>query len=234
MRAYLSRLVVADIVYQDIAHHIHLRQLSTLLVGNGVVADASREEYVRQSVDDQSVDLLRHGDVKRPGTRGDVSQQQPLFLGDNSCRHSRSEIIDYDYCIGGMLGQITLKLRHHLTCQFVKILTLHTKEDIWRCYLQIVKETALQRGIIGSAGIYQSTLYPTGGRECLDCSYNWGYLNEIRTSTRENTYIQCLFSFYYFSLNNSLIPPMLPMTLVASYGRYTVFVLSPLASSSII
>lgn len=57
----------AQIIDQHIAYHVNLRQFGTLAIGNGVVANARREQDVAQAVDDQTVDLLGHADVEATG-----------------------------------------------------------------------------------------------------------------------------------------------------------------------
>ena len=78
----------AEVVDEDVAHHIDFRQLCSLTIGNAIVADACGEKQVRETVDDEAVDLLRHIDIEGACACGNMGQQDTLLLGDDGSGHS--------------------------------------------------------------------------------------------------------------------------------------------------
>ena len=139
-----------------------------------------------------------------------MGQQQPLLLGDDGCRHGAGEVVDNYHRIGGMVLQIGLKGSHHLTGELVEVIAFHPQTHVGTRNLEVVEERILERSIIGTAGKHQLAVY-VGTLLTLSSHHtqHWCHLDEIRPGTYENTDV-------HPSLNNSLIPPMLPSIFVAS------------------
>ena len=78
----------AEVVDEDVAHHIDFRKFRSLTIGNAIVADACGEEQVRETVDDEAVDLLRHMDIEGACACGTMGPQDTLLLGDDGSGHS--------------------------------------------------------------------------------------------------------------------------------------------------
>ena len=187
-RALHALLQESDVVDEHIAHHIYLREFGSLLVGDAVVRDARREEDIRQTINHQSVDFLRHGDIEAAGTCCNMRQLHALLLGNDSHGHRRSQVIYYDDHIRRMLLQIALKLSHHLSGKLVHVLAVHAQTHIRLPDIQIREQGILQRLIVLSTREHQFVFHIFALlTRILYRSNHRSLLNEVRSRSGHNT-----------------------------------------------
>ena len=86
----------AEIVYQNVAHHIHLTLGHALVGGVARRGDTSREKQVAQAVNHQAVHLFRHGNIERAGAGHKMSQPDAALLGYDGGGHGGGQVIDDD------------------------------------------------------------------------------------------------------------------------------------------
>ena len=187
-RALHALLQESDVVNEHIAHHIYLREFGSLLVGDAVVRDTRREEDIRQTINHQSVDFLRHGDIEAAGTCRNMRQLHALLLGNDSHGHRRSQVIYHDDHIRRMLLQIALKLSHHLSGKLVHVLAVHTQIYIRLPDVQVRKQGILQRLVVLTTREHQLILHIFALLlGVLYRSNHRSHLNEVRSRSGHNT-----------------------------------------------
>ena len=150
-----SVAVHAQRVHQDIAHQISVRRLRLLACGHTGALHTRRKQVVGQGIDDQTVDLLRHRDVERTGASHEVSQPDAALLGDDSSRHRRSEVVDHNHHVDGMLVEQTVEFGHHTTRNLIQPVAVDTQTHIGLRHLEISKQRGLKRGVVPTPCINQ-------------------------------------------------------------------------------
>ena len=113
-----------------------------------------------------------------------MSQTDAPFLGDDSRRHCRGQIIDDDHHIDGMLIEEAVESRHHLTRDFIETRGVDPQEELRTGHLQVIEERRLQCRIVGRARIDQQTLSLS---VITNRSHEGRYLYEIRPGTGQDT-----------------------------------------------
>ena len=192
LRTLHTLLQEPDVINEYITHHIDLRKFGTLLVGDTVVGDTCGEENIRESINHQTVDFLRHRDIEATGTCGDVSQLNALLLGDDSHSHGRSQIIHHNHHIRRILLEIALKLCHHHTRQLIHILTFHAQINIRLADTQVREKRIFKGLIVFATGIDQLALHLLARfLGILYRSHHRSHLNEVWSGTCYNTNFLC-------------------------------------------
>ena len=170
-------------VHEDIADHIDLVHLGTFTGSDAARTDTCRKQQVGQSVNHQSVNLLGHVDVKRTRASHQMSQAQSVLLGDNSGGHGRGEVVDNDDGMGVVGLEIVFELAHNAPCELVEVVAVDTQEDIRTGHLEVAEECGLERGVVGTSGIYELV---TTAFCLLDGANQWGNLDEVGASAGED------------------------------------------------
>jgi hypothetical protein len=163
-----------------------------------VAANASREEQVGESVDNEAVDLLRHRDVERACACYKMSQQNALLLCDDSRSHCRSEVVNNDNDICRMLLKIALVGRHNLTRKLVEVNAVDTKTYVGATDLKVVEERRLECRVVLATCVNQTATYLFAfSLSLVNGTNDWGNLNEVGTCANKYTNVHILLLFFF-------------------------------------
>ena len=88
--------------------------------------DTGSEEQVAESVDNEAIDFLGHGDIERASACHDMCQPESSLLGYDSGSHRRCQVVNNDDGVHRVTVEIVLEGCHHLSRQFIQILTVNT------------------------------------------------------------------------------------------------------------
>ena len=182
-------MIVTQIIHQNITHSVNFRKFGALLVGYRIVTDAGSEKDVAESINNKAINFLRHGDIKRTSTCSNMCQKNALLLGNDTCCHGRSQIVNDNDCISRILLKIKFKLRHHTTCEFIKVFTVNSKKLVGTFNSKFIEERLFKSRIIFRTSIHQSICRFISVFTTVNSSYNWRNLDKIWSCATENTNI---------------------------------------------
>ena len=124
-----------------------------------------------------------------------MGECQSLLLRYYCSRHGRREIVHNNHRVGLVTAQISLEAGHHLSRQFVQIVTVHTQIHLRLRHLQVVEKRLLQCRVVLASGIYKMmTDVHSPSVRAVYCPHDRSEFYEIGSCTRYYTYFHYLFT----------------------------------------